>query len=156
LAFLPTPRAQNGEARNQNIWARPPDQPQNLENALAFLPTPTVMDMGSNYTPEEWAAWKAKQKAAHNNGNGHGASLTQEALSLIGTPTASMSHRSKRGIGKDPNPRELAAMINMGLPLGAPTSLLFTDGKTPSDDLHQPPLFDEASATDSTPSLLNG
>ena len=34
---LPTPRAQNGEARNMNIWARPLDQPQNLENALARL-----------------------------------------------------------------------------------------------------------------------
>lgn len=88
--LLPTPRAQNGEERNQNIWARPLDQPQNLENALAhmasvnaLLPTPTVMDMGSNYTPEEWEAWKLKQKEAHRNGNGHGASLTQEALSLL-------------------------------------------------------------------------
>jgi hypothetical protein len=33
-ALLPTPRAQNGEPRNQNIYARPADQPQNLENAL--------------------------------------------------------------------------------------------------------------------------
>lgn len=80
--LLPTPRAQNGETRNQNIYARPLDQPQNLENALALLPTPTVMDMGSNYTPEEWEAWKLKQKETHSNGNGHGASLTQEALSI--------------------------------------------------------------------------
>jgi len=35
--LLPTPRAQNGEARNMNIWERPLDQPQNLENALARL-----------------------------------------------------------------------------------------------------------------------
>ena len=41
---LPTPRAQNGEARNMNIWKRPLDQPQNLENALALLPTPTARD----------------------------------------------------------------------------------------------------------------
>ena len=86
VALMPTPRAQNGEERNQNIWARPLDQPQNLENALALLPTPTVMDMGSNYTSEEWEAWKLKQKEAHRNGNGHGASLTQEAL-LIGAST---------------------------------------------------------------------
>ena len=32
--LLPTPRAQNGEDRNQRIWERPQDQPQNLENAL--------------------------------------------------------------------------------------------------------------------------
>jgi len=32
---LPTPRAQNGEDRNNKIWARDPSKPQNLENALA-------------------------------------------------------------------------------------------------------------------------
>tara|TARA_Y100000758_G_scaffold186461_1_gene132727 strand:+ start:3163 stop:3591 length:429 start_codon:yes stop_codon:yes gene_type:complete len=37
IKTLPTPRAQNGEGRNMNIWARPLDQPQNLENALARL-----------------------------------------------------------------------------------------------------------------------
>jgi DNA (cytosine-5)-methyltransferase 1 len=41
---------------------------------------------GSNYTPEGWEAWKQEQRAAHNNGNGHGASLTQEALSMLPTP----------------------------------------------------------------------
>ena len=40
VSVLPTPRAQNGEGRNQTIWERPPTQPQNLENALAVtLPT---------------------------------------------------------------------------------------------------------------------
>lgn len=43
-ALLPTPRAQNGEERNQNIWARPAGQPQNLENALALLPTPRAAE----------------------------------------------------------------------------------------------------------------
>lgn len=39
--LLPTPRAQNGETRNQNCWVRPLDQPQNLENAIGrLLPTP--------------------------------------------------------------------------------------------------------------------
>jgi hypothetical protein len=36
--LLPTPRSQNGEARNNTIWQRPLDQPQNLENAIARLP----------------------------------------------------------------------------------------------------------------------
>jgi hypothetical protein len=36
--LLPTPRAQNGEERNQTVWARDLAQPQNLENALARLP----------------------------------------------------------------------------------------------------------------------
>jgi len=39
LPTLPTPRAQNGEDRNNKIYPRPLDQPQNLENALARLPT---------------------------------------------------------------------------------------------------------------------
>lgn len=37
LRMLPTPRAQNGEERNQNIWQRDIKEPQNLENALARL-----------------------------------------------------------------------------------------------------------------------
>jgi hypothetical protein len=42
---LPTPRAQNGEDRNNKIWARDPSKPQNLENALAVtLPTPKARD----------------------------------------------------------------------------------------------------------------
>jgi len=42
---LPTPRAQNGEDRNNKIWARDPKKPQNLENALAVtLPTPKARD----------------------------------------------------------------------------------------------------------------
>lgn len=35
VKLLPTPRAQNGEDRNQRPWVRPANQPQNLENALA-------------------------------------------------------------------------------------------------------------------------
>lgn len=35
--LLPTPRAQNGEDRNNFCWVRPEDQPQNLENAIGRL-----------------------------------------------------------------------------------------------------------------------
>lgn len=35
VQLLPTPRAQHGEDRNQRIYLRPLEQPQNLENALA-------------------------------------------------------------------------------------------------------------------------
>jgi hypothetical protein len=42
MSFLPTPRAQNGEPRNQTIYKR--KGPQNLENALALLPTPQMGD----------------------------------------------------------------------------------------------------------------
>lgn len=40
--LLPTPRAQHGEERNSNIYPRPLDQPQNLENSLARLPGVTT------------------------------------------------------------------------------------------------------------------
>ena len=44
LNFLPTTRAQHGEDRNNKIYRRSSNQPQNLENALATLPTPAVSD----------------------------------------------------------------------------------------------------------------
>lgn len=83
-ALLPTPRAQNGEERNQNIWARSLDQPQNLENALALLPTPVVNDMGSDKTLEWWEAWTKKI-------GGHGDSLSIEMRKLIGESTTELS-----------------------------------------------------------------
>lgn len=43
---MPTPRAQNGENRNNKIYSRDPSQPQNLENALAvtLMPTPVASE----------------------------------------------------------------------------------------------------------------
>ena len=88
-SLLPTPSA------NDTTGAEPALQREDrnaggpmLRDIPHLLPTPTVMDMGSNYTPQEWEAWKLKQKQAHSNGNGHGASLTQEALLLLPTPKA--------------------------------------------------------------------
>ena len=78
IATLPTPRAMNGQARNQTIYKR--EGPQNLENALALLPTPAVNDMGAGKDPQAWDEWTERMKQAHGNGNGHGKSLEQEAL----------------------------------------------------------------------------
>lgn len=39
--------------------------------------------MGRAYTPAQWDAWTAKMKAAHGNGNGHGRSLSIEALRMV-------------------------------------------------------------------------
>lgn len=51
---LPTVRAQNGEDRNNKIWARNPKEPQNLENALAVtLPTPTTRDYKDGLQPHK-------------------------------------------------------------------------------------------------------
>ena len=44
MSLFPTTRAQHGEDRNNTIYARSAEKPQNLENALAHLPTPTVAD----------------------------------------------------------------------------------------------------------------
>ena len=81
---LPTPLTSDA---NHGRTIHDPKYTQ-LRDIMHILPTPTVMDMGSNYTPQEWEAWKQEQRAAHNNGNGHGASLTQEALTMLPTPTA--------------------------------------------------------------------
>jgi DNA (cytosine-5)-methyltransferase 1 len=49
MAPLGTPRSQHGEDRNNAIWERPLDQPQNLENQLArLLPTPTTAPTTGN------------------------------------------------------------------------------------------------------------
>lgn len=42
--ILPTTRAQHGEDRNNKIYPRDSKQPQNLENALAMLPTPVASE----------------------------------------------------------------------------------------------------------------
>jgi len=80
MSFLPTPRAQNGESRNQTIYKR--EGPQNLENALALLPTPAVNDMGAGKDPEAWKEWAARQKAADGRPAPHGKSLEQEAIGV--------------------------------------------------------------------------
>ena len=92
-ALLPTPRAQNGESRNQNIWERPLDKPQNLENALArlpeetvphainpLLPTPAVNDMGAGKDTVAFEEWRMNQKSAAGKKAVHGRSLWQESV----------------------------------------------------------------------------
>lgn len=88
--LLPTPRATN--STEDRIYYRDPLKPQNLENALYLLPTPTVVDMGNNKTPPQWEEWKQAMKAKHRNGNGHGRSLEQE---LLGVATSQPSDDGK-------------------------------------------------------------
>jgi len=82
---LPTVRAQNGQNRNNKIWARDASKPQNLENALAVtvpnLPTPTVSDQ---YTAN---LSSTQQKP----GSLHSVTLAQvfHKLELFMTPVAS-------------------------------------------------------------------
>jgi hypothetical protein len=115
----------------------------NLREVVVYslLPTPTVIDSKGPVAMQRNKMDKLRDVTWL-------LPKSTELLSLIGTPTASMSHRSKKGISKDPNPRELAAMISKGIPLGESTSLLFVDGNTSLDEEHQTPLFDEESASD--------
>jgi hypothetical protein len=118
------------------------------------------MDMGANYTPDEWEAWKAKQRAAHANGNGHGASLTQEAISLLPTPTATDTGkhagqpRHKRE-GHQPRIADVIEYLDQWI--GAATHPPSTDGSVSSDEEHQPPLFPAAMGDhDSPPASSSG
>ena len=118
IAHLPTPRAANGEERNQTIYKRKGvDYLQgsrlNLENALALLPTPAVNNMGAGKDLKAWQEWAARQKASDGRPAPHGKSLEQEALSL-----------------------------------GVHTAPPLSDGQPSSDDLLQPLPFDGLSATD--------
>jgi hypothetical protein len=124
---LPTPTARDHKDTTVRMEPHRPNDIDTINRALAHLmPTPTVMDMGSNYTPEEWTAWKDEQRAKHNNGNGHGESLTQAAIAwgkyepairrwenlTREVPEATVPHKEKRRL----NPAFVEWM--MGLPAG--------------------------------------
>ena len=103
------------------------------DDAAALLPTPVVNDMGKAYTPETWDEWTARLKASHGNGNGHGASLSIEALRLLKTPTSQLAvnggsqHPDKRkGGGHGPT---LADEVEHLLP-----TPLATDGSGAMED----------------------
>ena len=87
VSLLPTPTTQDGSnngGASQHGRNTPP-----LNAVAALLPTPAVNDMGEGKTVDAWDEWTAKMKAAHGNGNGHGASLAIEAQRLLPTPRAS-------------------------------------------------------------------
>lgn len=84
----------------------------------SLLPTPAVNDMGAGKTPEAWDAWTERMKAAHGNGNGHGPSLSIEALRLLPTPVADHS----RGLAQPGS--DFQSLPNVAL------SLLPTPGAT--------------------------
>lgn len=82
VAFmLPTPTSRDHKGSDLPSREGAPSLPQ-------LLATPSVMDMGSSYEPEEWLEWRKEKKAKHRNGNGHGESLTQQLIG-VSTPTQS-------------------------------------------------------------------
>lgn len=134
------------QARDRGRMMKVADQAVTLafENGLpvsesvanSLLPTPTIVDMGNNKTLEEWEEWKNEQRLKHGNGNGHGASLSIEALAMLPTPNT-MEHREiktpeqiaelkERSPGGYRNLRE--TVVNELITLPTPTARDFKDG----------------------------
>jgi len=106
---LPTPTARDWKDTSIAAAAHRPDDEDTLSRALHhLLPTPTVVDMGANKTPQEWDEWTGAMRDRHGNGNGHGASLTQEALALLPTPSGPASD-GMGGLRPRPTPRSSGA-----------------------------------------------
>jgi hypothetical protein len=107
------------------LFELPTPEHHTIEPDCSLLPTPTVVDMGSGKTPQEWEEWKQSMRERHKNGNGHGKSLTQEALKLLPTPTAADSKTvyNVRGQG-----RKLPSVL-----IGWNTPGRSSDGKPLSD-----------------------
>lgn len=152
-SWLPTPRSvlwKSGAMDTVREHVVRNGYKSRLEECVAMLPTPTVMDMGSNYTPDEWQAWKDTQKAKHLNGNGHGASLEQEALKMLPTPTVQQGRNATSGRTNPDSQHHdgwtLNDVIYAGL-IGANMSRQSADGSLSSDEQHQIQPFGEETET---------
>lgn len=144
VARLPTPTARDSKGSDLPSRRGGPSLP-------ALLATPSVVDMGSAYSPEEWEAWRQEQRRTHANGNGHGESLTQQAIAMLPTPKAADGERG-RDVARarpDEKSRELATVVGLlpghelllpgvaeALSIGASTDPRSDDGSASSDDQH--------------------
>lgn len=109
VSLLPTPRAGDGDKGGPNQRGSSGDLM--LPSAVAglandapghLLPTPAVNDMGEGKTIEDWDAWTERMKAAHGNGNGHGAIEAQRLLPTL--RVENNENRQNEGYGgKDGN-----------------------------------------------------
>tara|TARA_Y100000114_G_scaffold156365_1_gene183323 strand:+ start:7698 stop:8165 length:468 start_codon:yes stop_codon:yes gene_type:complete len=74
VSVLPTPRAQNGEDRNQRIYHR--EGPRNLETVLALLPTPRASTQPMKQNP----GWSPSLKEViHKIEKQHGENTGQQS-----------------------------------------------------------------------------
>ena len=109
-----------GDNRNSRPWLRPLDQPQNLENTIARLPTPVVNDMGAGKDPEAFEQWRHLQKAADGRRAVHGKSLAVEVGRLETLPTPLSGDCKTFGPGLDWEKRaehqESLPVVVMNLP----------------------------------------
>lgn len=91
---------------------QPIKAPRGSANPHYLLPTATVVDMGNNKTAEEWAAWTDKMRAKHKNGNGHGRSLTQEAVYNSGAYQDALAHWESASWRMLPRPVDLDGRLS--------------------------------------------
>lgn len=105
-ALLPTPGVAGGgkQVPEDAVWngkaAYKPDGTKvqvHIDQIAKLLPTPVVTDMGANRTPEEWDEWTAEMRERHNNGVGHGDSLSVEVARLMPTPTTKTAGNNMDG-----------------------------------------------------------
>lgn len=130
--LLPTTRAQNGEDRNNKIWASDPSKPQNLENALAvtLLPTTTASDWkGANHSGLGSASTRGIATAVEQTAWGKFEPAIRRWEKTLGRP----SPLPTKPDGKDGAHRLSSAFTEwmMGLPEGWVTSV----GLTRNDEL---------------------
>jgi len=141
-SLLPTVNTMDGmEPRSDEALARAKQSGgcHNLKDVIPrienLLPTPVASTQWDDATPEQFDEWRAKQKANHGNGNGHGNLLVVEANRLLPTPRAQEPGATTQGYGKT----VLEAVT--GRPqIGATTAPPSPDGNTSSDEPHQPQL----------------
>ena len=86
-----------------------------------LLPTPTVVDRAWGLTPEQWSDVKRAYRAKHNNGNGHGETLSSVlARGLTADETRLIQTWERvRGLPAPPT-NQVARFMHwmMGLPIG--------------------------------------
>jgi hypothetical protein len=115
LQVLPTTRAQHGEDRNNRIYERNSSQPQNLENALAMLPT-TRTSMANGASQKELDAGNPKGRLETVTNWGKFEPAIRRWEETIGRPAPAPTKPD----GKDGNHRLSSAFTEwmMGLPQG--------------------------------------
>lgn len=128
------------------LFELPTPAPLTAEPGCSLLPTPTVVDMGSNKTAQEWQAWTDFMRERHSNGNGR--SLTQEAIRLLPTPVASDSKTSY-------NVRSTFETLPSVL-IGWNTPGRSTDGSASQDRPLTQPLWEPTDESGSTRPSLSG
>ena len=86
-----------------------------------LLPTPSLVDRAWSLTPDQWADVKRAYKAKHNNGNGHGETISSVLTRGLNTEETRLTQIWEHVTGVPAPPTEQVARFMhwmMGLPLG--------------------------------------